>query len=814
MMRFKLSKLARQLPLPLTIGLLASSLPAIAQENNNSSNKKEQAGLEVISVTAQKRVENVQEVPITISAVSADSIRDNDISNVTEISAFIPNVEMDATSPFAGSSSVLSAFIRGIGQNDFAFNLEPGVGLYVDGVYYARTIGAVVDTLNLERIEVLKGPQGTLFGRNTIGGAISITTRAPDEDFNFQTETTLGSFNRQDIRVSADVPLSDNLFSQFSFSSKRRDGYQKRIHFAGAEQFINDVGKFNTVENQASYGNQSGAENGTNARLKLLYRASADIDITWTSDMSHTNESAAPSSLIAVNSDGSLASLYNTCIGLDVATLEQIGLGAACGVRGVVGTSFAGANVDDNPNNNRLPIDERYITGDPDTTYATGSNFSILDAWGTALTVDWSLGDSIDFKSITSFRKLEASFGVDNSGAPLILVDTSFYTEQKQYSQELQLTGKAFDDKLDWVTGLYYFKEEGMLLDTPIFAAGLVQVYGPNFLENKAVAAFAHLNYAVTEEFGLTFGLRYTEENKQFEGQQQELNGFGIKVGFPSFLYPDQTDLTRVFPLGVNKLDFNDTSVHMGAQYKLSSNIMTYYSYSEGFKSGGWTTRLTLPEPGNVVPTFEPEEATSHELGIKSRFWDNRAQINAAMFHTDYENIQVTVSRGLSPFFENAAAGVIKGLEFEGQFLVTDDLFVNLALGYIDAAYTELNEGTAIEKTDLFVNTPKNSATLGLRYNIPLTSGAEWVILADWAYRSEIANNSENVAGTNQPAASTANASLKYLSDDGKWDVTLRGDNLTDKRLIVSGFENADVGTTQVVYSAPRQWSLTLGYQF
>ncbi|MDP5134171.1 MAG: TonB-dependent receptor, partial [Paraglaciecola sp.] len=335
MMRFKLSKLARQLPLPLTIGLLASSLPAMAQENNNSSNKKEQAGLEVISVTAQKRVENVQEVPITISAVSADSIRDNDISNVTEISAFIPNVEMDATSPFAGSSSVLSAFIRGIGQNDFAFNLEPGVGLYVDGVYYARTIGAVVDTLNLERIEVLKGPQGTLFGRNTIGGAISITTSAPDEDFNFQTETTLGSFNRQDIRVSADVPLSDNLFSQFSFSSKRRDGYQKRIHFAGAEQFINDVGKFNTVENQASYGNQSGAENGTNARLKLLYRASSDIDITWTSDMSHTNESAAPSSLIAVNSEGSLASLYNTCIGLDVATLEQIGLGVACGVRGV-----------------------------------------------------------------------------------------------------------------------------------------------------------------------------------------------------------------------------------------------------------------------------------------------------------------------------------------------------------------------------------------------------------------------------------------------------------------------------------------------
>jgi len=798
---------------PLRLTALASTL-CIAVTNQASAQEDNKGTLEVISVTAQKRVENAQEVPIAISAISANGIRDNDIGNVTEVSAFIPNVEMDATSPFAGSSSVLSAFIRGIGQNDFAFNLEPGVGLYVDGVYYARTLGAVVDTLNLERIEVLKGPQGTLFGRNTIGGALNIISSRPSDEFAFKSEVTVGSFNRQDLRVAADIPLSDDLLTQVSFSSKRRDGYQKRLRFPGSEAFVNDIGHFNTTKNQLTYGDAAGAENAVNGRIKAEYIVSDDLTLTFSADYTDTDESAAPSTLISVDNTASLASLYNTCISLDTATLDGIGLGAVCGTRATIGTALAGANADDDPSNNRLPIDDRYITGDPDITYAAGSNFSELEAWGTALTAEWDLNDDLGLKSITAYRSLASSFGVDNSGGPFTMVDTSFYMEQSQFSEELQLTGTAFNDKMKWVTGLYYFTEEGTLVDTPVFAAGLVQVYGPNDLQNEAVAGFAHINYEINDRWGATFGIRYTREDKEFEGKQLELNQFGIKVGFPASLYPDQDDLTRVYPLGKNTLSFDDTSIHLGFEYHITKDIMSYASYSQGFKSGGWTTRLTVPEPGNVPPTFEPEEADSYELGIKSRFWDGAAQVNAAAFYTDYDNIQITVNRGLSPFFENAAKGEIGGLEVEGQFIVTENLYVNASLGYIDAKYTELEEGAVIDGDAKFVNTPEFSSSLGVRYHYMLGSGAEWVWMADWAFRTETANVTENSPGTNQPAYHLANASVKYISAEGNWDVSLRGENITDNRVIVTGFRNNDVGTTQVVYNAPRMWSLNFSFRY
>ncbi|WP_428633480.1 TonB-dependent receptor, partial [Sedimenticola sp.] len=663
----------------------------------------DQVGLiDEIIVTAQKRSENIQDVPIAISAIGSETIETNGITNISQVADFLPNVEMDNTSPFSGSSSVLSAYIRGIGQNDFAFNMEPGVGLYVDGVYYGRTIGAVVDTLDLERIEVLKGPQGTLFGRNTIGGAVSLITRDPTKEFSYQVGVTRGSFNRLDTRLSLDVPLiNDLLYSQFSFSSKQRDGYQKRIAFPDSENFQTDVGNFIAERNQDANGGTSGDEDALNGRVKFLLTPTDTLDITLTADVSRTDETATPSSLISVE-PGPLGGLYNTCISTPVAIIRtDPTLSAVCLDRSVVGTGLGGVNVDNNPDNDRLPLDDRYITGDPDRTYAVGSNFSQVDAWGTSLLMDWSLTDTVTLKTITAYRELESSTGVDNSGMPMVMVDTSFHTVQEQLSQEFQLTGNAFDDRLKWVAGLYYFEEEGSLVDTVVFAEGLVQVFGLNNLENEAWAVFTNLDYAITNDWGLTLGLRYTEEEKTLEGRQRELNRLSFKLGFPAALFPDPDDLTRVYPLGINRLKFDDTSVRAGTEYYIKDNIMAYYSYSEGFKSGGWSTRLSQPEPGNIAPTFEPETAKSHELGLKSRLWNDRARFNLATFYTDYENIQVTVTRGLSPLFENAAAGEISGIELEGQIVPIPRLVLTGSLGYLNAKYTELDEGTLIEASDL-----------------------------------------------------------------------------------------------------------------
>src|SRR6266704_1379548 len=191
-------------------------------------------GLEEIVVTAQKRSENVQKVPIAITAFTAETIQSKGLNNLHALSNLTPNVNLDGGAPFSGDSSVLSASIRGIGQDDFAFNLDPGVGVYLDGVYLARTVGANQNLLDVDRIEILKGPQGTLFGRNTIGGAISVVTHTPGNEFAVSARLTGGSFNRRDIAVMADLPISSTLFSSVTFSSETRDGYEKRIAYVSS----------------------------------------------------------------------------------------------------------------------------------------------------------------------------------------------------------------------------------------------------------------------------------------------------------------------------------------------------------------------------------------------------------------------------------------------------------------------------------------------------------------------------------------------------------------------------------------------------
>jgi iron complex outermembrane receptor protein len=766
--------------------------------------------IEEIVVTAQKREQSVQDVPIAITALSAESLSQRGLTNISQINDSTPNVEIDYTSPFSGSSSVLSPFIRGIGQNDFAFNLEPGVGVYVDGVYYARTFGAVVDLLELDRVEVLKGPQGTLFGRNSIGGALNIITREPDSEFRYNGEVVTGRFNRVDVRGAVDIPLSERVLTQLSFSSKRRDGYQRRIRFPAPGPFATDVGQFITASDRIG-GDESGNENQQSVRGKISWRASDTFDLTLAADYMHVDEQASPSTLLDVDDSlesGSLANLYNTCISLPVAVLEQIGLGAACGPRGTIGTSLAGVNADGDPNNDRLLWNDQFITDDIDETYAQGSNFSLLTGWGAAATANWAMTPSTTLKSITAYREVSSIFGVDIGGAPINGGDTSFDTSQEQLTQELQLSANSFEGALNWLVGAFYFQEEGDLTDFVPFVEGIVQVFGENLFDNKAWALFAHLDYAVTDRFSLTGGIRYTKEDKEFEGRQRDLNAFPSKVGFPAFLHPDPNDLTRIYPLGVNTKEFTDWSPKLSASFHVSDEVMTYVSFSQGFKSGGWTTRLLVPEvtedgrPG-PAPDFDPETATAFEVGLKSRALDSRVQLNLAAFTTDYEQIQIVVQRGVSPTFENAGDGRIRGFEVELQGLVSDSFNVDASLGYLDAEYTSLEPGAIITLDHKFVNTPEYSFHLGAEVG----AGPVW-LRGDYTHKSTIYNDAENTPLLIQEPVNLLNFALTYSEPGGRWEIVFGGRNVTDERFLYSGFRNPGAGLTVGNYSRPAEWYL------
>lgn len=805
-----------------------------------------QAQLEEIIVTAQKRTENVQDVPIAISAFTAESMQAKGLTNVSQLADFTPNVEMDYTSPFAGSSNVLSPFIRGIGQNDFAFNLEPGVGVYVDGVYFARTIGAVVDLLDLDHIEILKGPQGTLFGRNTIGGALNIITRRPADEFAWKGELTTGRYDRVDIRGAVDMPIiPGKLLATVAFSSKNRDGYQTRIPFPGAPgqpvNFRTDEDKFLRARNITH--DKSGNEDQDNIRGKLLWLVNDDLEVTIAADYTRVDEQATPTTLLAVNSgptSGTIAALYNACIDLPadpvagaafnamlglpagtVPDLTTLGLFTVCNTPiANSGAILTSVNIDADPSNDRLIFTDDFVTGDIDTTFAKGSNFSIMDTWGVSATVDWVIRDGLKLKSISAYRKLFAQHGLDFSSTPFVGGDVTFDTKQEQFTHELQLSGLAFDDRLNWLLGAYYFHEEGDLTDFVPFVGGLIQVFGQNFFDNDAYAFFTHLNYSITERISFTVGLRYTDETKEFEGKQKDLNAFPSKVGFPAALHPDPTDLTRIFPLGVNKKSFNDLSTRFGVEYRFTEDIMSYFSFSEGFKTGGWTTRLLVPEvtatgqPG-PAPEFDEETATSFEVGIKSQWFDNRLQVNLAGFFTDYEGIQITVQEGVSPTFKNAGDGEIMGFEAEFTGLVTDNLTVTGSLGYMDAEYTSLLPGAiaaGVDLDDKFVNTPDWSIHLGGDYLFPLAHGGTLGLHVDYSFKDIIANDAVNTPLLMQDPIHLVNLSATYTAPSEKWQISAGGRNITDERYIFSGFDQTGIGFTTANYSRPAEWFLTLRF--
>lgn len=355
------------------------ALPAVAQTG---------VQIEEIVVTAQKRVENVQDVPIAITAFTQATLSDKNISAIQGLSNFSPNVTLDAGSPFSGSTSVLTAYIRGIGQDDFAFNLDPGVGVYLDGVYLARTVGANTNLLDVERIEVLKGPQGTLFGRNSIGGAISIVTREPDKEFNFRGELITGRFDRLEVKGSVDIPLiEDTLLSTFTFATNQRDGYVKRIPFPtqGAADPLDAFPR-----SGAGSSNTEGEDDSWTVRTKLLWSASERLSVSLSGDYQDVDQAGMANTLLDTfpleGFPGELfGTAYNLCISVPTAALPTDpggNIAAMCGPRGTIGTSIAEVNIDAEPGNDRLLYSDEFITDDIDRSYATGPTFSRLTNLG------------------------------------------------------------------------------------------------------------------------------------------------------------------------------------------------------------------------------------------------------------------------------------------------------------------------------------------------------------------------------------------------------------------------------------------------
>jgi len=896
-------------------GLAIAALGSVAQAQQapaaqTAAPPPEAGALQEVVVTAQKRSQNIESVPIAITAFTSDSLQSKNLVDIHSLSNLTPGVNLDAGSPFSGDKSVLSASIRGIGQDDFAFNLNPGVGVYLDGVFLARTIGANLNLLDVDRVEILKGPQGTLFGANTIGGAISIVTHTPGNEARVIAEAVGGRFNRRDVSVTADLPIiTDTLLSSITVSSQNADGWQRAIPYPStslyAEPFVVDPA---TAYPKAGYesGDDYGGTGVVSMRGKLLWNVSDKLSMTLTGDWSHQKQTALPTTILGVFTGNvgasTFSTLYNLCIGNGAAGIP--GAVAAAGVipglppaeqpfavgtpnntlfsgtcsqprahvpslnsqggAPLLGAGYVGVpvgvvpfpGVDPAYNYNNIAAGLPYAgtmqpriffdyaatdTGSIDETYATGRpDFANNDVFGFSLTGNYNLTDALTFKSITGYRQIAWRVGTQLDGTPETLLEVTDAQHQWQVSQEFQLLGKALDNKLNYVGGLYYFNEAGYVHDYVPFE-GLLYVYDvSNDVQNTNYAAFLHADLALGDHWGFTLGGRYTQAQTYFLGGQSDLNTFPLG----STLGPILTGqpYLRYFPNIPDSQAWHIFDPTAGIQFHFDPNTMAYVSWGKGFKAGGWTTRLSAVIPSPKDAEYGPEYSKTWELGLKTQLFDRHLIANLAVYYTDYDAIQLNIQQGISPVYTNAGNAKIKGAELELQSYVGGGLQLNGAASYIDAYYTQVNsnanipeyalpDGTTVCPTEAIgptgpvcpvhapgvtqldahlPKTPKLKFTFDPQYDLMLKSEAIIRTIVAFTYTSEMWNDSLNTPQLYRHASRNLDASIHYISPTGLYDFAVGGTNLTDDRYVTAGSPNYGAGIVDGYYNAPLAWYVSL----
>ena len=422
---------------------------------------------------------------------------------------------------------------------------------------------------------------------------------------------------------------------------------------------------------------------------------------------------------------------------------------------------------------------------------------------------------------------------MDLDGAPITALQVSFAMNQWQFSEELQALGNFLDNRLNVVLGAYYFKEAGDLHDYVPFIEGLLQVDGPNDLATRNYAFFGQLDWRVTDWLGFTAGGRYTHENKTFEGGQSDRNGFNYDLFncLPPFNNPlcpalvgfnDPNQPLRYFIAGTQRKTFNNFSPRVGIQLHPSRDVMVYGSWSRGYKTGGWTTRLSNPLP--YAPDFNQETAESFEVGVKSYFWGRRAMVNVALFTTRYDGIQLNFQQGVSPTIQNAGTARIKGAEIEFSLAPNRIFRVDGSVGIISAQYTSVLPQSQVAPSGLqagvfpgadLPKTPHFTFNVSPRLRFPLGGNLGSVTLvADYTYTSALWNDTERTFLLRRSPTSMLNASIGWRSQNERWSLTGGVTNILDQRYLVTGQAQIAGGVIYGTYNRPAEWYLTAGLQF
>lgn len=744
----------------LTLGLLfGTSNTAYAQTSENAPRI-----LDEIIVTAQKKEENVQDVPISISAFSGAALEAIGINESDQLGQFVPGLEIATTS---GKNSPLILFLRGAGLSDFNNNNAGPIGIYSDEVYISSPILTSFQFFDTERLEVLKGPQGTLYGRNTTGGAVKFVTSKPTEDFQFTGRASYSSFNTTDLEAAISGPISDKIRGRVAVSKNDSDGFVK-----------------NLTNGEKENGNDS-----------LFWRGMLDFDVT---------DNLFVRANIHGASVDSKASKFNH-LGSGPGNSNALGYVAPedpfegeYNQDGNIDTDAIGGYLEAKLNFGGMELTSITAYDEADSFIPEETDASPLNI----INIDYG----VESKTLSQEVRLTGNFGNSNW-----LVGGFYLTETLDQNQSVNL----FSDLRAFTGGIS--DPFGTAAGAPILFARTV-----NEQDTESFAIFGQTDFAVSDRLTLTLGGRYTDEKRDFlaSAALEDDMGFifpteGGPVTLPGGEFP-------VYSFPDLSLSDNAFSWRAGLDYALDDNVLLYASAARGFKSGGFNggfLSLDAAESAVQVQPYEPEFLTAYEVGFKSDLLDNRLRFNASVFLNDFKDLQVfTVENtGALPIqvLDNSSNASVVGAEFDVTFYPVENFLMNLSGSFLDSELEDfVANGGEDFSGNVIANTPKRSLSGLARYDYDLGNSGGLYAQGSFAYKSDVFFTTDNNPIASQDSYTLVNARLGYNSEAQNWGLAVFAKNLGDVAYLTKVTDLTDFGIYTRTFGSPRSYGVELTFDF
>jgi iron complex outermembrane receptor protein len=729
--------------------------------------------LEEIVVTARRRSEDLQRVPISIASLNAEDLAIRGITNVESLDHAIVNFS-PAPYNFFGTEQA-SFRIRGL----------PSVGAYVDGIAYQEQFGFFYDLIEMDRVEVLRGPQGTLFGKNTLGGAIQYVTKLPADEFGARFSTTVGDYRRFNVSGAVDMPLSSTLLTKLTVAKVTRDGYLPSV----------------------SVNNSFGSQDDLVARVDVLWKPTDDFKARLIVEENDIGTNGNPSTIWQLSPACVLPKPNLTCL-------------------------YNGAG---------LKVDQGWVFG-PTQRWLTAGNYNgpefYTDATNYKGLLNYHINADWELAELAGYRTVHSESFEDFTSIPYRMFEGENTNRIEEWTSETQLLFHG--ERLTGTTGLYDYSDHrrwrrnnwfGNELKSDVNAADnaaanayltsllvaaraippSVHLHAPTFIPDvddldvydiHGVAGFTEWTFKATDLLSVTAGMRYNRDS-------DTVTAFVPNQSIPVLCCVPSVSVESngSGPLGaVVHGVYTNWAPRLSVQYQWTPAVMTYATYGEGFNQGGGT------QVASGVQAYSPETLKNYEIGLRSALFDNTLRFNASVFYSRYSNVQVTEDIDFNNVIVNGGKGRVKGFEAEGQWLASRSFSVNYALGYLESGYSDYAASSGIIAGTPFPYAPKYSADLGLQYDTPLSNAARVTLRADEGWTSWV-NTASDSSSVYIPSYGLLGARIIYRPSGDNWNAQLSGSNLLDKYHRLTGYDIVALGLNTGTVGPPRMWELALNFK-